>query len=306
MRQTLEKTMLSIVTPVYQAEGFIEEFYRRATLSALKITPDYEILFVNDGSTDQSLEKLIALHQKDPHVVIIDLARNFGQPNAIRTGLVHARGDFVFTIDDDLEESPEWLEQFYNTMLAEKSDIVFAAQLKRKGNWFERISGKGFFYFVNTVLKANVIENVINARLMSRRFVDILVAVKERNLPYCRLCYQAGFGRSVLYFEKKSKHSSSYSFRNKMSFLSTYLLSVTTKPLYWTFLLGIALVAVSAIALGLVLMQSGSDRAVLLAFLALNTGIVLTAMGIQSMYLAKVVDEVKGWPFSSVRAIYGR
>src|SRR5690606_17335088 len=112
---------LSIVTPVYQAERFIEEFYRRMSAAAVQITPHYEIIFVNDGSTDRSLEHLVGLHEADARVVVVDLSRNFGQHHSIRTGMTYARGNLVFALDCDLEEEPEWLDAFYQILHQEGS-----------------------------------------------------------------------------------------------------------------------------------------------------------------------------------------
>jgi len=103
---------LSIVTTLYNSSDYIEGFYERITNTALKITGDYEIIFVNDGSKDDSLEKAVSLFQKDDRIKVIDLSRNFGHHRAIMTGLSHARGDYVFLIDSDLEEEPELLEEF--------------------------------------------------------------------------------------------------------------------------------------------------------------------------------------------------
>src|SRR5215213_8942298 len=97
---------LSVVTTLYYSQSFIEEFYTRTLNSILAITTDYEIVFVNDGSPDASLERVLAIQSKDPHVVIVDLSRNFGHHKAMMAGLHHASGDYIFLIDSDLEEAP--------------------------------------------------------------------------------------------------------------------------------------------------------------------------------------------------------
>src|SRR6267154_1969515 len=104
---------LSIVTTLYCSADYLEEFYARACAVAEKLTNNFEIIFVNDGSPDNSLEVALSLYQKDHRIRVVDLSRNFGHHKAIMTGLDHARGDLVFMLDVDLEEDPEWLEEFH-------------------------------------------------------------------------------------------------------------------------------------------------------------------------------------------------
>ena len=104
---------LSIVTTLYNSAPYIQEFHRRASEAALALTSDYEVIFVNDGSPDDSLQVALSLHRSDPHVHIIDLSRNFGHHKALMTGLAHAQGYLVFLIDSDLEEDPKWLLEFH-------------------------------------------------------------------------------------------------------------------------------------------------------------------------------------------------
>src|SRR5437867_411344 len=116
---------LSIVTALYLSSETLDGFYQRITEQARAITDDYEILLVNDGSPDESIEKAIAIYKNDSHVKIIDLSRNFGQHAALLTGLSHARGELIFMIDSDLEEDSSWLSLFYNRMKETGADVVF-------------------------------------------------------------------------------------------------------------------------------------------------------------------------------------
>src|SRR5207244_13411819 len=119
--------------------------HERASRAAAAITADYEIVFVNDGSPDDAVQKAIALHQRDLHVRVLDLSRNFGHHKAMMTGVEHARGDLVFLLDVDLEEQPEWLNEFHRIMQSSGADVVYGVQARWKGGAFERLSG-GIFY----------------------------------------------------------------------------------------------------------------------------------------------------------------
>src|SRR5205823_3108058 len=108
----------------YRSERYLADFCRRAAAAAERVTPDYEIVLVNDGSPDEVLERARALVRDQHRIRLVDLSRNFGQHQALMTGLAHARGDVIFMLDSDLEEHPEWLADFYRTMQKTKCDLI--------------------------------------------------------------------------------------------------------------------------------------------------------------------------------------
>ncbi|RYE74975.1 MAG: glycosyltransferase, partial [Hyphomicrobiales bacterium] len=132
---------LSIVTTLYQSAATIDEFCRRAFAAAAKIASDVELVLVNDGSPDDSLDRAVALHEADPRVVVVDLARNFGHHKAMMTGLAHATGDLIFLIDCDLEEEPELLGMFFERLSSGGFDVVYGQQEIRRGGLSERFTG---------------------------------------------------------------------------------------------------------------------------------------------------------------------
>src|SRR5689334_21489187 len=136
---------LSIVTTLYKSSPYVRKFYERATRAATALTQDYELLFVNDGSPDDACDQAVALHRLDTHVRVLDLSRNFGHHKAMMTGLQYARGDLIFLLDVDLEEQPEWLREFHETLTRRGADSVYGIQARRKGGWFERLAG-GIYY----------------------------------------------------------------------------------------------------------------------------------------------------------------
>ncbi len=135
---------LSVVTTLYQSALYLPEFHKRIVDAAADISSDFEVIYVNDGSPDDSLAISINIAQLDPRVVVVDLARNFGQHKAIMTGLKYARGELVFLIDSDLEEAPELISDFSACMTRIECDVVFGVQKRRKGAAFERMSGAAF------------------------------------------------------------------------------------------------------------------------------------------------------------------
>ena len=154
---------LSVVTTLYNSSNYIYEFYDRISEKARAITSNYEIIFVDDGSHDDSLQKALQLHENDVKVRVVELSRNFGHHKAIMTGLSYAKGDYVFLIDSDLEEDPELLSEFWKERTEDVNvDVVYGVQEKRKGGWFERWSGKlymngrALFTFTATIIPKHI------------------------------------------------------------------------------------------------------------------------------------------------------
>src|SRR6185503_18857227 len=129
---------VSVVTSMFRSSPFLEEFYARTVKAISAISSSYEIVFVNDGSPDDSLAVALRLRERDPRVRIVDLSRNFGHYRALMTGLAHARGEAVYLLDSDLEEQPEWLGPFFQEMQRSGADVIYGVQRTRRGGWVER------------------------------------------------------------------------------------------------------------------------------------------------------------------------
>ena len=130
---------LSVVSTLYCSASSINDFYIRIKAEAIKITGNsHQIILVNDGSPDDGLEIAVGFTETDPHVVVVDLSRNFGHHKAMMSGLEHSIGDQVFLLDSDLEEDPEWLIEFSQYLIRGDSDVVYGVQKSRKGGCFER------------------------------------------------------------------------------------------------------------------------------------------------------------------------
>jgi len=141
----------SIITSLYCSEPYIQELYDRTLAVIKRYTDDYEFVFVDDGSPDNGNAVVKQIIEKDKHVRLIELSRNFGHHKAIMVGLEHVRGDYVFMFDSDLEEEPELLGTFYDMIMDsdEKIDVVYGIMEQRKGNFFERVSGSVFYKMIN-------------------------------------------------------------------------------------------------------------------------------------------------------------
>ena len=239
---------LSIVATLYQSYPYLNEFYERARAVARKLVgDDFEIVLVNDGSPDDSLDLAIKLTERDPHVVVIDLSRNFGHHKAMMTGLAHAKGERIFLIDSDLEEEPEWLLNFAGQMEREICDVVYGVQERRKGNWFERWSGLWFYRFLKAFTGLALPENLVTARLMTRRYVDALLRHQEREVLMAGLWYITGFDQHPQIVKKHSTSETTYTFRRKMSLLVNSVTSFSNAPLVGIFYIGVSILILASI-----------------------------------------------------------
>ena len=298
---------------MYYSSPYIQEFYERVSAVAQKITNDYEMILVNDGSPDDSLDIAVALYEKDPKVRVIDFSRNFGHHKAMMTGLMHAKGELVFLIDCDLEEEPELLEKFYaEHMKNDDADVVYGVQKARKGGFVEKISGNIFYWLFNFFSSYPVPSNLVTARLMTKRYVDSLVKHKDREVFMAGLWAITGFKQVPLMVTKHDKGNSSYNLRRKISILVNSITSFSNKPLLFIFYLGSIILFISSLA-ALHLIIRRVFFGVLLAgwpslmvTLWLLGGLTIFCVGVIGIYLSKIFTETKERPYTIIRQIYER
>jgi len=303
--------MLSIVTTLYNSAPYLEEFHARVCAAANPIAPDFEIILVNDGSPDNSLEVALELYRKDPRVRIVDLSRNFGHHKAMMTGLVHARGDLVFLLDSDLEEEPELLDKFHEELKRSGADVVFGVQEKRKGQLFERVSGTLYFKIFNLFSPNPIPTNHITARLMTRAYVAALVGYQEREFVMSGLWALTGFQQVALKVRKHHKATSAYGLGRKISHLVNAITSFSNKPLVLIFYLGCGILLVSSIAATDLIVRKllfGTlleGWASLIVSIWLIGGLAIFCLGVIGIYLSKIFIEVKQRPYTIVKQTYG-
>jgi putative glycosyltransferase len=303
--------MMSVVTTVFNSEVTLREFHLRVTSACQKLSlEDYEIIYVNDSSTDGSLSVLFELQKLDGRIVIVDLSRNFGQHRAIMTGLDHSRGDMVFILDSDLEEDPEWLVKFHRHLIDLQADVVFGAQSVRKGKLFERASGYLFYRIFSSVTGESLHPNSVTARLMTRRYVDALLLHRERELFLAGLWHITGFIQVPYNVTKAYLDSTTYTLGKKIDMALTSVVSFTAKPLVWVFFAG-SLVVVASILFGLWVVMSSlvsgfaehgwASLAISVSFFG---GLNLLATGIIGLYLSRVYSESKQRPYVIVKGVH--
>ncbi len=302
---------LSIVTTLYQSAPYIYEFYERIKSIAEKtVGDDFEIIFVNDGSPDNSLEIVIELTKQDSKVSVLDLSRNFGHHKAMMTGLGNAIGERIFLIDSDLEEEPEWLLPFYNQMNDDKSDVVYGLQLKRKGGWFEKFSGWMFYKLFRCLTSVSQPDNILTVRLMTRRYVNALLNHTERELNIGGLWLITGYLQTKRFVHKHSTSPTTYSIARKLNHFINAITSFSSQPLIFVFYLGLIVSFTAGIFILYHIFNyffgatPPSGYTSIIASIWLFSGLIIFVIGVQGIYISKIFTEVKQRPYTIIREIY--
>lgn len=302
---------LSIVSTLYQSELYVKEFHERASATAKQLVDDdYEIVLVNDGSSDNSLDLALEVTKLDPHVVVIDLSRNFGHHKALMTGLAQAKGELIFLLDSDLEEEPEWLLKFDEQMKKKQSDVVFGIQEKRKGHLFEKITGAVFYKLFRALTGVNQPDNIVTARLMTKCYVQALLGHQERELNIGGLWIITGFKQTKHLVYKHSHSPTTYTLLKKFSHLINAVTSFSSLPLIYTFNSGLlisfsALIYIAYLLIRFFFIASPpSGYTSIIASIWFFSGLIILFIGIQGIYISKIFSEVKQRPYTIIRQIY--
>ena len=301
---------LSVVSTLYRSEGCLRGFYDRVSAAARMITHDYEIVLVNDGSPDGSLDVALRLRESEPRIRIIDLSRNFGHHKALMAGLAESRGDLVFLIDSDLEEEPEILPVMLTQMEESGADVVYGVQSIRRGSAFERFSGFIFYTLFNLLSTHPIPRNLLTVRLMTRRYVDGLLLHRERETIIAGLWEATGFHQEPITVEKSARGGTNYNMRRKLAVLVDAVTSFSAKPLIVSFYLGIAIVSLSGAAAASLVVRVVLFGALLEGWASLIIsiwllgGMILFSLGMIGIYLSRIFMETKGRPNVIVRARY--
>lgn len=306
---------LSVVTTIYNSSAYINEFYERSTAAATKVVgDDYEIIFVNDGSPDESLEQARILNVSDKAIKIVDLSRNYGHHKAMMAGLEHASGDMIFLIDCDLEEEPEWLIIFYEMMHTSKGqslDVVYGVQSKRKGSWFDRVTGTIFYWLMNKISSTIITPNAVTARLMTKRYVDALMSYREREFYIPVIWGLTGFEQNAVSVKKHNSSPTTYNLKRKFSLAINSMLANSAFPLRFLCVIGSIIFLISLTFIGYITVKYYTGIPVqlgwssLIASIWLFGGLVIFSIGIVGLYIDKVFMEVKGRPRHTVRELIG-
>ncbi len=302
---------ISIVTSLYRSAPYLGELCARTTRAISDIgAHDYELVLVNDNSPEDDLAIAKRLASADSHIVVIDLSRNFGQHSALVTGLQNATGDLVFILDSDLEDEPEWLVTFHKEMVRTGCDVVYGVQSTTKGTPSYRLGRKLFYVLLNWLSGTGFPENIVTARLMTRRYVEAMLEYTEREMFLAGIWHMVGFAQLPISVLKVHKSSTTYTMSRLVYLFVNGVTSFSTRPLAAVAIAGITLSLVALAFTLWVLLRHfffgvGIEgwASVMVGVLGVG-GISLFFNGVIAIYIAKIFLEVKHRPLATIREIY--
>lgn len=305
---------ISVVTTLYKSKIFLEEFISEIQKSLNQIQcSDYELIFVNDGSPDDSLAYLLSKRKSIPQIKIIDLSRNFGHHYAIQAGLSYSSGDYILLIDNDLETSPSILIDFYKEINNDKDlDVIYGYQETRRGGFITKITGNFFWYMINKLSDTKIPYNILTERLMTRNYVNSLLSLGDANLFIGGMMYWVGYNQKGIPVEKgMRKGPSTYSFKRRMSLMLEAITSFSGKPLEWLFYFGFLISFLSGFFILYIMVKKIIYPDVIqmgwTSIIAINVlilGIISTFLGLIGIYINKIFKQVQGRPNAIIKKIY--
>ena len=288
-------------------------FIARVTAVLDTIDTDWSLVCVNDGSRDDTLAQLLAEHERDPRIKVIDLSRNFGKEYALSAGLDHCDADAVVLMDSDMQHPPEMLPIIW-AKWREGYDVVYGMRTERAGeSAFKLATARGFYRLLNRLSDVPIPVDTGDFRLMSRRVVDTLRAMPERDRFIRGMVSWVGFRQTALPYKREERFAgeSKYPSRKMIRFAMDGILSFSTKPLQISVAMGMisALLALVGICYALILRIFTSIwvegwTALMIAVLFLG-GVQLISVGILGEYVGRIYNEIKKRPLYVVQEYVG-
>jgi dolichol-phosphate mannosyltransferase len=295
---------ISVVSPVYNAEGILDIFVTRVISVIKEVAADYEIILVDDGSLDHSWQVISSICEKNNRIKGIRLSRNFGQHFAINACLEYSRGDFVVIMDCDLQDNPAYIKDMYQLM-DHSTDYVITIRKDKSQTTFRKLAGKFFYAIFNRLANSDLHENIGTFSMLSRKVVNAFLKVGDYHRFFLLTLSWLGFSRKTLIVENQERHQghSSYTFSRLFVTAFTSIISNSEKILNLAILLGIVYM-VASVSSGFyividILYFNGTYAGgwpSLFVLLLFSVGIILFCVGIAALYIGNIFTQVKGRP----------
>ncbi|EPF19362.1 MAG: glycosyltransferase [Microcystis aeruginosa Ma_MB_F_20061100_S19] len=304
----------SLIIPIYNEEETIPELYRRVSDVMDSLDDSVELILINDGSRDRSLNLMRELQERDARVCYISFARNFGHQAAVTAGLNFARGQVIVVLDADLQDPPELIPKMIESWQA-GYHVVYAQRTKRKKeSWFKRLTAYVFYRLLRQLADVDIPADTGDFCLMDRQVVDVLNSMPERNRYIRGLRAWIGFRQTAVKFERDPRFAGEvkYTFKKSLALAVNSLVSFSKIPLRISTYLGLfsALIALLMALLVLYwrLQQPDSPvtglATILIAVFFLGS-VQLISIGILGEYVGRIYEEVKGRPAYTIAEIAG-
>jgi polyisoprenyl-phosphate glycosyltransferase len=302
----------SVVVPIFNEQDTLPELYRRLQAVLSKLGQSYEIIFVNDGSRDNSLEVMRSFAAKDPTVKVVALSRNFGLQVAYSAGIDHAAGEAVIPMDGDLQDPPELIPELI-AKWKEGYDVVYTVKTKRQEGFFKRLAFSAFYRLLRSVSSVDMPLDAGSFSIMSRTVVDIYKSIPEKNRLLSAIRAWIGFKQTGITFERDARFHGEprQTFFRLMRMATDGLFAFSTVPIRAATLLGLAasgfsfLIIVAVLLLKLFNVIPVLGWASLIITVVFFGGVQLIFIGILGEYICRIFDEVKNRPLYLVKEKIG-
>jgi polyisoprenyl-phosphate glycosyltransferase len=308
-----EPTAFSVVLPVHNEAGTLEELYSRLKAAMEGLGEPFEVIFVDDGSFDESLQIIKDLRNRDARIKLVALSRNFGHQAAITAGLDLARGDATIVMDSDLQHPPEVVPQLVSQW-REGFEVVNAIRADRRGETiFKRLTARMFYWLLCRLSNTDMSPNVGDFRLIDRKALDAFKSMRESTRYLRGMFSWVGFRQTAIPYEYHDRHAGDpkYNFRRMLTLAVNGLVSFSNAPLelalhvgfvvaVLSFLAGIGDLVAKIIAVDTV--PGWLSIAITVSFLG---GMQLLILGVMGIYMSRMYEEVKSRPLYIVREVDG-
>lgn len=309
------KKLISYIFPIFNEDATIAALYREVSRAVEPLSEryDFELIFVNDGSTDNSLRALLELQSNDNSVMVIDLARNFGHQMAVTAGLDYAGGHAVIIMDSDLQDPPAVSLEFI-TQWEAGFDVVYAKRRARRDSVFKRTTAHLFYRLLSRLTEVKIPEDTGDFRLIDRKVVDELKKYRERNRFLRGLVSIVGFRQTAVLFDRDPRHAgkTGYPLSKMLKLAADGITGFSTVPLRLIMYLGFVVSGVSFLgiiyALGIKLLvpevavPGWAFTSIAIFFIG---GIQLLTTGVIGLYVGRIYTEVQQRPLYSINKLYG-
>ncbi len=304
----------SFIIPVYNEEETLPEMFHRVRAVMDRMDGAVELILVNDGSRDRSLSLLRDLHDKDPRVCYLSLARNFGHQIAVTAGLNYVRGDAIVILDADLQDPPELIPELVEKWKQGYQVVYGQRTQRRKESWFKRLPAYVFYRLMKRLADVDIPLDTGDFCLMDRRVVDVLNSMPERNRYIRGLRSWVGLQQTSIHFERDPRFAGEvkYTFRKSLSLAANGLVTFSRVPLRLSTYVGLLAAALAVVMAMLVLYwRIHSPNSPLTGFATIMIAIFflgavqLVSIGILGEYVGRIYEEVKGRPLYVLSEVAG-
>ena len=298
-----EEKSIDIIVPCYNEENNLDNFYPRLKLTLDNLKINYRIIFIDDGSQDQTWKKILFLHEKDQKIIGIKLSRNFGHQSALKAGLDYADADYIFSLDADLQDPPELLKEMLFKMKTEKLNIVNAKRKKNNEKFFKKTTSYIFYYILNKISKTEISQQVSDFRLIDKKVLTKLKNIDENDLFYRGLIPWLGFKSGEVFFNRENRleGETGWTINKMIDFAITGIFNFSNLPMKISFILTILMSFVFIFFTFYALISYFSGDAVrgwtsLVLIISFFNIIIFFVLGLISEYVGRIYFEVKKRP----------